>query len=75
MLKMFSQVRLINYTNMFSRHDFKKNNQVILNYVKMGESLNIYPSVSNQTQFRSKKINKIRGYSIAENCETEAVNQ
>ena len=41
----------------------------------MGESLNIYPSVSNQTQFRSKKINKIRDYFIAENCETEAVNE
>ena len=75
LLTIFWQVRLINYTNMFSPYDFKKNNQIILNYVKMGESLNIYPNVSNQTQFRPKKINKIKDYFISEICKTEAVNE
>lgn len=35
----------------FSRFDFKNNNKIILIYIKMGEALNIYPNLRNQTNY------------------------
>ena len=75
LLTIFLHVRVINYTNMFSPYDFKKSSLINLNYVKMGESLNIYPNVSNQTQFRPKKINKIKDYFTTGICKRETVNK
>ena len=60
LLTIFRQVRLINYTNMFSPYDFKKNNQIILNYVKVGESLNIYPNVSIKHSVGQRKSTKLK---------------
>ena len=39
----------------------------------MGELPNMYPHLSNQTQFRLKKINEIKDYFIAEICEKESL--
>ena len=60
LLTIFREVRLIKYTNMFSPYDFKKNNQIILNYVKVGESLNIYPNVSIKHSVGQRKSTKLK---------------
>ena len=73
---------LIEYTNLFSPNNFKKNN-IILNYfmsniLKMDDfnkTPNIYPNlnviplnanISNEPQFRLNKINEIKEYFLAE---------
>ena len=59
MIIMLADRTLIYYT-FFSRFDFKNNNKIILIYIKMGEALNIYPNLRNQTKFRLKTINEIK---------------
>lgn len=59
MIIMLADKTLIYYT-FFSRFDFKNNNKIILIYIKMGEALNIYPNLRNQTKFRLKTINEIK---------------
>lgn len=50
MIIMLADRTLIYYT-FFSRFDFKNNNKIILIYIKMGEALNIYPNLRNQTNY------------------------
>ena len=52
---------LIDYTSMFLPHHCKKNDNIILKYgiLKMNEEPSMYSNLSNQTQFRLNKINKI----------------
>lgn len=45
---------------LFFTISFKNNNKIILIYIKMGEALNIYPNLRNQTKFRLKIINEIK---------------
>ena len=64
---------LTNFANLASPNTFKDNDKVILKYTKIEEPPNIYPNLSDQTQFRLKKINEIKVYSFADICEREAM--
>ena len=63
---------LIDYINLFSPHDFKKNGKTILDHMKMDEAPSMHPNLRHQTQFRLDKINKIKDYFITEIREREA---
>ena len=64
---------LTNFANLLSPNTFKDNDKVILKYIKIEEPPNIHPNLSDQTQFRLKKINEIKVYFFAEICEREAM--
>ena len=57
---MFSGKNLMDYNNLLSLNDFKKNDKVILRYNKMDETSSIYPSLNNQTLLRLKKLTKLK---------------
>ena len=82
---------LIEYTNLFSPNNFKKNN-IILNYFMsnilqmddFNKTPNIYPNlnvillnanISNEPQFRLNKINEIKDYFLAEIRERELISK
>ena len=50
---------LLDYTNLFSPNDFKKNDQVIKEYLKMN---NIIELTNTANKYRLDEINKIRDY-------------
>ena len=58
--------KLTDFTNMFSPHDFEKNNNIILSYFKMNESNSIEAidrtNLTNQTKFRLDEMSKIENY-------------
>ena len=58
--------KLTDFTNMFSPHDFEKNDNIILSYFKMNESNSIEAidrtNLTNQTKFRLDEMSKIENY-------------
>ena len=72
---MLAAKALIGYTSLLLPRDFKKNDKIILNHIKMEEAPNLYPNLSDQIQFKLKKINKIKDYIIAEIHEREAMSK
>ena len=58
--------KLTDFTNMFSPHDFEKNDNIILSYFKMNESNFIEAidrtNLTNQTKFRLDEMSKIENY-------------
>ena len=83
---MLKGTTLTDFTNLFSRNNFDKNDDIILKYFMTNvwkmtecnshETHNIYPnlneiSLNDQQQFRLNKINKIKDYFVAEIKEIE----
>ena len=66
---------ITDFNNLFSPNNFFKNDDIILNYFKMGESANMYPNLNHQQQFRFNEINKIKDYFIAEIRERELMSK
>ena len=63
---MLAGKKFTDYTNLFSPNDFKKNDNIILNYfLNMDEITKI--NLSEQTIFRLDEISKIKNYFIKEN--------
>ena len=58
--------KLTDFRNMFSPHDFEKNDNIILSYFKMNESNSIEAidrtNLTNQTKFRLDEMSKIENY-------------
>ena len=58
--------KLTDFTNLFSPHDFEKNDNIILSYFKMNESNSIEAidrtNLTNQTKFRLDEMSKIENY-------------
>ena len=52
---MFAGEILIDYTILLLQHDVKKNDEIILNYFKIGEASSMYQNLSGQTQFKLKE--------------------
>ena len=69
---MLKNKSLTDFTNLFSPNDFKKDDNIILNYAN--DSSNIYPSLNNQ-QFRLNKISEVRDYFIGEIKERELMSK
>ena len=83
------QERLTEFTNLFSPNNFKKNDDIIINYFmtnvkKMADcnshkTHNIYPNVgvslSDLKQFRINKINENKDYFVAEIKERELMSK
>ena len=63
------KTNLIYYTNLFSPHDFKKNDQIILSYFK--DAWNRSNKSSDQKKFKLYEIKKIENYFINEINERE----
>ena len=78
---------LTDFTNLFSPNDFKRNDDIILDYFswlifKMAETNNnvsmypnLSPTVSDDQQFKLNKINEIRDYFVAEIKERELMSK
>ena len=49
---------LTDVTNLFSQNTFKDNCKIMLKYIKTGEAPDMYPDLSDQTQFRLKTVNE-----------------
>ena len=67
---MLAGKKLTDYTNLFSPHDFKKNNNIILSYFK-NEWMQFFRNnwqinLSEQTKFPLDEISKIENYFIEE---------
>ena len=65
--------KLNDYTNLFFSYDFKKNDNIILNYLNMDEINKI--NLSEQTKFRLDEISKIEDYFIEEINQTKSYSQ
>ena len=68
---MLAGKKLTYYTNLFSPHDFKKNDNIILSYFKNEEKCNSIEAIdktssSEQTKFLLDEISKIENYFIKE---------
>ena len=72
---MLSGKTLIDYSSLSLPYDFKKNDKIILNHIKMNQAPNIYPNLSGQTQFRLNKVSKLKDYFIAEIQEREPMSK
>ena len=63
---MLAGKKLTDYTNLFSPHDFKKNDNIILSCFKMNKSNSIEAidktNLTNQTKFRLSEIIEIENY-------------
>ena len=66
---------ITDFNNLFSPNNFFKNDDIILNYFKMGESANMYPNLNHQQRCRFNEINKIKDYFIAEIRERELMSK
>ena len=66
---MLAGKKLTDYTNLFSPHDFKKNDHIILSYFKnecnSTETID-KTNLTNQTKFQLDEISKIENYFIKE---------
>ena len=70
---------LTDFTNLFSSNNFKKNDDIISNYFKMGEynsfeAPSIYANLDDQ-QLRLKKVNDVKDYFIAEIKERKLISK
>ena len=73
---MFKEKSFAHFTNLSSPSDFRENDGIILNHLKIVEynSPNIYPSLNDQ-QFKLNKISEVRGYSSGEIRERELMSK
>ena len=72
---MLAGKNLIDYTNFFSPYDFKKNDDIILSYLKMTEVPMTYLNSRIQTQQKLNEINKIKNYFTTEIQEREVMSK
>ena len=72
---MLAGKNLIDYTNFFSPYDFKKNDDIILSYLKMTELPMTYLNSRIQTQQKLNEINKIKNYFTTEIQEREVMSK
>ena len=55
---MLARKKLIDFTNMFSPHDFKKNDDIILSYFK--DESNSIESIAEQIWLNKQKLDQIK---------------
>ena len=72
---MLAGKNLIDYTNFFSPYDFKKNDDIILSYLKMTEVPMTYLNSRIQTQQKLNEVNKIKNYFTTEIQEREVMSK
>ena len=65
---------LTDFTNLFSPNNFKKDDDIITNYLKSGRT-NMYPNLNDQQQYRLDKTNEVKDYFIAEIRERELMSK
>ena len=76
LLTISSQARLwLTILVCFCPTTLKKNDKIILNHAKNWWTADMYPDLSDQTQFKLNKINEIKDYFITKSWERETMSK